>query len=148
MTEKEKEQKLFDPIEKAIGDAWHVGFFGDRSWDYGRFGGLCRMRGLVGSEIWSHQALSAPLRLLVQATRDLEEDRLNAALHDFAVNLNLDENAVRRHFWAIRFQVEEQFLAAVKLAEEKRRKLERLAEEAEIAPEPEGPIETGEEEEE
>jgi hypothetical protein len=150
MTEKKVEQKPFIvlQIEKAINDAWHVGFFGDRHWDHDRFGGICKMRGLFGSEIWNHQALSAPLRLLVQSTKDLEEEKLNIALHNFAVNLGIDENAVRRHYWAIRFQLEAQFLAAVQLAEEKRKKLERLVETAEteaFKPE-EGEIEESEEE--
>jgi hypothetical protein len=148
MAEKKPEQKPFDPVEKAISDAWHVGFFGDRSWDYGRFGGICRMRGLRGSEIWSPQALSAPLQHLVQATRDLEEERLNVVLHDFAENLGLDENAVRRHFWAIRFQVEDHFLVNIARQEENRKKLEALAEEAETEPLPSEETEEGEEDEE
>jgi hypothetical protein len=132
MAEKKAEQKKpFDAVEKAVNDAWHVGFFGDRTWSPEAFLGICKMRGLSGTDIWNHEKLSAPLRLFVQTTRGVEDVKLNALLHNFAVALNIDENAVRRHFWAIRFQVEEQFLAAVKLAEEKRRKLEALAEEAE-----------------
>jgi len=148
MAEKKTEQKPFDPITRAISDTYTTDFFGYKHWSPERFIGLCRMRGLTGAEIWNHATLSPTLKLIVQETRDLEEAKLDALLHSFASTIGFDESALRRHFYAIKFQVEEQFLAAVQLAEEKRKKLERLAEEAETGeiPSEEGKIEESEEE--
>jgi len=138
----------FNPVEKAVADAWNVDFFGGKHWSPEKFSNICRMRGLVGAEIWNHKALSAPLKLFVQATKDTEEEKLNALLHNFAVALALEENAVRRHFYAIRLGYEDVFLVHIAEQEKKRKKLEELVEEAESeAPEKEETEEKESEEE-
>jgi hypothetical protein len=86
--------------------------------------------------------------LFLPESRDLTEDQVDAFLNGLAATIGFDANLIKRHYYAIKFQVEDQFLVAVALAEEKRKKLERLAEEAEIeTPESEEPIETEEDEE-
>ena len=139
MTEKKAEQKKaeFDPTVRAVADNFQTDFFGSKRWNPERFVNLCRMQGLIGT-VWNHETLTAPLKLCVQNTRDYDEPKLDALLRSFASTIGFNEGALRRHFYAIKFGVEDQFLAAVRLAEEKRAKLERLAEEAETeAPEKE-----------
>jgi hypothetical protein len=131
MTEKKAEQKPFNPIEKAIGDAWDVGFFGDRHFNIQKLCANCRRRGLVGTDVWSQRALSAPLKLLQQASKDLTEDQVDALLNEFAKAIGFDASLVKRHYYSIKFQVEDQFLTTLEQQEKKRRKLEELAQEAE-----------------
>jgi hypothetical protein len=149
MAEKKAEQKPFDALERAVADSFDVHFFGDKHFNMQKFCAICRKRGLVGTDVWTTQkALSAPLKLFLQESKDLTEDQIDAFLSGLAATIGFDANRIKRHFYAIKFLVEDQFLVAVALAEEKRKKLERLAEEAEIeTPESEEPTETGEEEE-
>jgi hypothetical protein len=150
MTEKKAEQKLpFDPIQQGVADSFDVHFFGDKHFNIQKFCAVCRKRGLVGLDVWTTQkALSAPLKLFLQESRDLTEDQIDAFLNGLAATIGFDANLIKRHYYALKFQVEGQFLAALELAEEKRKKLERLAEEAESeAPEKEETEEEGEDEE-
>lgn len=149
MTEKKTEQKPFDAIERAVADSFDAHFFGDRHFNMQKFCAICRKRGLVGADVWTTQkALSAPLKLFLQESRDLTEDQIDAFLNGLAATIGFDANLIKRHFYAIKFLVEDQFLVALQLAEEKRKKLAELAETAESETlEPEETQETEEEEE-
>jgi hypothetical protein len=61
----------------------------------------------------------------------LTEDQTDAFLNGLAATIGFDANLVKRHFWAIKQDWEDQFLAGIAAQEEKRRKLEHLSEEAE-----------------
>jgi hypothetical protein len=149
MAEKKAEQKKpFDALEQAVAESFDVHFFGDRHFNMLRFCATCRKRGLVGADVWTTQkALSAPLTLFLRESGDLTEDQIDAILTALAATIGVDPNLIKRHYYSLKYQVEPQFLAAVQLAEEKRKKLERLAEEAESAPSGEEPIEKESEEE-
>ncbi|MBM4401360.1 MAG: hypothetical protein FJ045_05355 [Crenarchaeota archaeon] len=149
MAEKEKETKKFDPITRAINDNYTTDFFGFKHWSPEGFVNRCRMQGITG-DLWKHETLSPVLKLLVQNTKDYDEPKLDALLHSFAVAICFNEAAaeaaLRRHFYAIKFGLEDVFLVHVAEQEKKRRKLEELAETAESEVlEPKEPIETGEE---
>jgi hypothetical protein len=125
----EKEQK-YDPITRAINDTYATDFFGNKRWPPERFINLCRMRGITG-ELWNHATLSPPLKLLVLETRDVEEAKLDALLHSFAETIKFDEAALRRHYFAVKFGLEDVFLVHVAERDKEHQKLTRLAEEAE-----------------
>lgn len=141
------EKKVFNPIEKAIGDAWDVGFFGDRHFNMQKLCDICRKRGLVG--LWTPQkTLSTSLKLFADASRDIEENQVDALLSGFAATIGVDPNLVKRHFWAIKQGWEDQFLTGIAAQEEKRKRLESLAEtaESEVLKPEEDKIEESEEE--
>lgn len=146
MAEKKEEKKEFNPIETAVADAVDRGFFGDTHFNMQKFCAICRTRGLVG--VWTQKALSAPLKLFAQASKDTEEDQIDALLNGLAATIGFDANAIKRHFWAIRQGWEDRFLADIATEEEKRKKLERLVEtaESEVLKPEEGETEESEEE--
>jgi hypothetical protein len=149
MSEKKTQQeKPFDPIAKAVDDAIDRGFFGDASFNMQKFCANCARRGIIGKEAWTQKALSTPLKLFQQASKDMGEDQIDTLLNGLATTIGFDPNLIKRHFYAIKFGVEEQFLVALEQKEKERKKLERLAEEAETEAPTEEKAEESEEEEE
>lgn len=126
-----KEKKEFNPLEKTCVDAITSGFFGDRHFDLRNHGAICQRRGLVGREVWDSKKLSLPLRLFAKESRGMEEEQIDELLHNFAGAIDFDENLVKRHFYAIKFNYEDQFLADIEKEEKKRKEIEDLAKEAE-----------------
>lgn len=126
-----KEKKEFNPIEKACLDAFDIGFFGDRHWNMNKFIMICEQRGLAGSDVWSQKMLSLPLGLFERESKDIEVKTIDEILNRFAEAIDFDRNAIKQHFYAIRFNYADKFLADVEKKEAKRRKIEELALEAE-----------------
>lgn len=148
VVEKKEEKKAFNPTEQATLDAFETDFFGGRHFRIEKLGVISQRRGLIGAEIWTPKALSAPLRLFVKESVGMEEEKVDALLNNLSAALALgDANLVKRHFYAIRQGWEDQFLASIEKAEEKRKKLERLAEQAESEALPSEETEKEEEEE-
>jgi hypothetical protein len=111
-----------------------------------KFCGINRKRGLVG--MWTQRALSEPLKLFAQASRNMEEDQVDSLLNGLAATIGFDVNAIKRHFYAIKLGYEDVFLVHIAEQEKKRKKLEELVEEAESeAPEREETEEMESEEE-
>ena len=132
------EKKEFNPIEKACVDAFDRGWLGDKHFNIQKFGSLCERRGLIGKDVWTEEDLSLPLRLFEKESQNMDsgkyrniEDRIDALLSDFAEIINFDPNIIKRHYYAIKFDYEDRFLADLKKQKKKREKLEELVEEAE-----------------
>ena len=121
----------FNPIEKACTDAIVTGFFGDRHFHLENLGVICQRRGLVGTEIWNPQKLSLSLRLFAKESQGMEEENIDQLLNNFAKAIEIDRNKIKRHFYAVRLNYEESFLADIEKKEKKRKKIEDLAKEAE-----------------
>jgi hypothetical protein len=134
----------FNPIAKAVADAFDRGFFGDTHFNMQKLHAICRKRGLVGTDVWTSKELSAPLRLFEKETKNTEEDQVDALLNGLAATIAFNANMIKRHFYAIRQGWEDRFLADIATEEKKRKKLEALVEEAES----EAPTEEETEEEE
>jgi hypothetical protein len=119
MTEKttkpqeEQPKENFDPIARAVSDAIDTGFFSDNKFNMPKLCDILRKRGLVGAELWNQKALSAPLTLFEQASRDMDENETDALLNNFAATIIFDATLTKRHFYAIRQGWEEQFLKSV-----------------------------------
>ena len=75
--------------------------------------------------------LALPLGLFAKEAKGMDAERIDALLDTFAEALDLDANLIKRHFYGIRFNYEDQFLADIEKQKKKRGKLEELAEEAE-----------------
>jgi hypothetical protein len=127
----EEKKKEFSPHEQACADSIKTGWLGDKHFDIEAFGTICKRRGLVTPQIWSPKNLSLPLIMFEKESRSMEEEKIDLLLHNLAVALALDENLVKREFYAIRQNWEDQFLSDLDKEEQKRRKLEELAQEAE-----------------
>lgn len=108
MSEKETELKIFDPLDQVTEDSIDRGFFGSNKLVMQRLIDNCRMRGLIG--IWTQQALSKPLTLFVQASRNTTSENVDTLLTQFASTIGFDANLVKRHFYAIYQGWEKQFL--------------------------------------
>jgi len=135
----------FNPIEKACADSIKSGWLGDRHFDIEKFGVICQRRGLIGKEIWSQKDLSLPLGMFAKEAKNLDDETINELLEDFAEDINVDLNLLKRHFYAIKFNYADQFLADIEAQEKERKRLEEFTEEAE-AELPEFDEEEGEEE--
>jgi hypothetical protein len=144
VAEKKEEIKAFNPTDQATLDAHETDFFGGRHFRIEKLGVISQRRGLVGSQIWTPRALSSPLRLFAKESRDMEEDKVDLLLNGLAAALGVDPHATKRQFYAVRQNWEDQFLSDLDKEEQKRKKLEALAEEAESTPSGEEPTETEE----
>lgn len=127
-TEEKKELNL---IEKACTAAIDTGFFGDKHFHLENLGVICQRRGLVGKEIWNPKKLSLPLRLFAKESQGMEEENIDQLLNNFAKAIEIDRNKIKRHFYSIRLNYEESFLADIEKKEKERKEIEDLAEEAE-----------------
>ena len=117
------EKKDFNPIKKACADSMKTGWLGDRHFDIKKCGTICHRRGLVGTKMWKQKNLSLPLGLLAKEAKGLTDEIVDALLESFAKLIDVDANLMKRHFYAIKFNYEDQFLADTEK--------EKLVEEAE-----------------
>ncbi len=117
------EKKEFNPIEKACADSIKTGWLGDHHFDIKKCGTICHRRGLVGTKIWTQRNLSLPLGLLIKEAKGLTDEIVDALLDSFANLIDVDANLMKRHFYAIKFNYEDQFFADTEK--------EKLVEEAE-----------------
>ena len=124
-------ERKINPIEKACADSFDRGWLGDKHFNIQKFGLICGRRGLIGTKVWTQEDLSLPLRLFQKESRNMEEEKIDALLSDFAEIIDFDPNIIKRHYYAIKFDYEDQFLADLKKQKKKREKLEEFAEEAE-----------------
>ncbi len=115
MNQKKTEPKAFNFLEAVVNDAFETGFFGDKYFKIERLITLCKQRGLSG--MWNQQDLSKPLTLFSDASKDMEPEKIDAALTEFASAIGFDANLVKRHFYAIKQGWEAQFLKAEQAAE-------------------------------
>jgi len=136
------ERKKFSPIEKACVDSFRSGWLGDRHFDLEKFIVTCKLRGLIGEDVWKDQKdLSMPLRLFEKETKGIGEEQIDVLLGNLADTIKFDPNLLKRHFYAIRFDYEDQFLADIGKKEKQHKKFEQIAEEAETEIEDESELE-------
>ena len=107
-TDKKSEPKEIDPFAIAVCDSIDNGFFGDNQFKMERMIENCRKRGLVG--IWTQEQLSKPLQAFEQASKEMDENQIEALLTTFATVIAFDVNLVKRHFYALRQNWEQEFL--------------------------------------
>lgn len=113
------EKEGFNPIEKACADAFDRGWLGDKHFNIEKFGIICQRRGLIGTEVWNQKDLSLPLGLFAKEAKGMDDERIDALLDSFAEAIDFDANLMKRHFYAIRFNYEDQFLADIEKREKK-----------------------------
>ncbi|GAI84952.1 unnamed protein product, partial [marine sediment metagenome] len=106
-----KENEKFNPIEKACADAFDKGWLGDKHFNIQKLGLICERRGLIEEDVWTEKELSLPIRLFEKESRKMEEEKVDALLNDFADIIDFDSNIIKRHYYAIKFDHEDQFLA-------------------------------------
>ncbi len=104
-----KQPQAFDFLAQVVTDSMEKGFFDDVAHiNMQRLIENCKKRGLVG--VWTQESLSKALQPFEQASREMDENQIEALLTAFATVIAFDVNLVKRHFFAIKQGWETNFL--------------------------------------